>query len=102
MAAVSDPKGLIAVFTDETGHVIASATDFKPGRPGGFKMIEAQRGRVNQSLAYKVVEAYASPALTRAIDQYQREQILRKLQVEHKCSVKLIPVGYTDDEASIL
>lgn len=99
---MSEPKGLVAVFTDEDGRHIASVTDFHKDRPGGFKMIEAQRHRVRDALAWKVIEAYASPNLTRAIADYDRKQILDRLVRDHKCTVKIIPVGYTDDEASIL
>lgn len=99
---MAEPKGLVAVFTDEAGHVIATATDFDTSRPGGFKQIEAQRSRIGRSLAWKVIDAYSSPNLTRAIDEYQREQIIRNLTTAHKCNVKIIPVGYSDEEASIL
>lgn len=96
------PKGVLAVFTDDEGRVIANAADFHPDRPGGFKMIEAQRLRVQRAIAWKVVEAYASPRLTRAISEYEREQIVRTLQTQHKCKVTLIPIGYSDEEASVL
>lgn len=98
----NEPKGLVAIFTDEEGNYIAAATDFHKVRPGGFKMIEAQRSRVQQSLAWKVADAYASPQLTRAIPDYDRKQIMDRLVREHKCKVKIIPVGYTDEESSIL
>lgn len=96
------PKGVIAIFTDEEGRVIATSADFNADRPGGFKMIEAQRSRATRGLAWKVVEAYASPNLTRAISEYEREQIVRTLQNQHKCKVTISPVGYSDDEASVL
>jgi hypothetical protein len=96
------PKGLVAIFIDDAGRTIATATDFAPDRPGGFKMIEAQRHRVTDRLDLAVIEAYASPALTRGISQYQRTQIVRELISTHKCKVTIVPVGYTDEEASIL
>lgn len=100
MAETMNPKGLVAVFTDEAGNVIATATDFAPDCLGGFKMIEAQRYRVKVSLAWKVIEAYASPKLTRAISEYHREQIYNDLQVRHGCKVTFVAIGYTGEEAS--
>lgn len=99
---MADAKGLVAIFSDENGNVIASATDFGTARPGGFKLIEAQRHRVNIGLAYKVVDAYASPMLHRAMGEYEREQIVRNLVHQHKCKVQIVPVGYTDEETSTL
>jgi hypothetical protein len=96
------PKGVIAIFTDDEGRVIATAADFNPDRPGGFKMIEAQRTRATRQLAWKVVDAYASPGLTRAISEYEREQIVRTLQTQHKCKVTVSAIGYSDDEAALL
>ena len=97
------PKGLVAVFTDERGNHIASATDFSPNRLGGFKMIEAQRHRVRESLAYAVMKAYASDMLLRAMkSSYQNTEILNTLVREFKCSIAIVPVGYSDEEASVL
>lgn len=100
--ADKSPKGVIAVFTDERGNVIASQADFAPDRPGGFTMIEAQRRRAEDLLASKVVYAYASPALGRAIDPYTAQQIVRKLTSNHGCKMKTIPIGYSDEEAANL
>lgn len=100
--AASVPKGVIAIFSDEKGRVIATAADFAPDRPGGFKMIEAQRMRATRRLAWKVIDAYASPALTRAMSEYEREQIVRQLQTKHECKVTVEPIGYTEEEAAIL
>jgi hypothetical protein len=100
MITKQTPNGLVAIFVDETGREIATATDFKPDRPGGFTVIEAQRHRVREAIARKVIEEYASQRLTRAISQYNCAQIVEELILTHKCQIIIIPVGYTEEELS--
>lgn len=90
-------KGVVAVFIDETGHVIASASDFKTDRPGGFSVQEAQSARARSALTWAVMNAYASPRLVRGLHSYQAEETIRRLVNDHGCQVAVISVGHGEE-----
>lgn len=87
-------QGVTLVFIDEGGRPIANASDFDASVPAGYQMREAQYHRAFNALADIVVSAYASPALTRAIEPYHRRELLRKLKNEHGCRIFEIDHGH--------
>jgi hypothetical protein len=91
------PKGVIAIFTDERGRVIATADDFAPDKPGGYSLKDAQKYRAERRLPTKVVAAYASPGLGRGITEYYAGLIIQELTSNHGCKVTFIYVGHDDD-----
>jgi hypothetical protein len=92
------PKGIVATFTDSTGHVVASVSDFDRSGYGGFTLQEAQRYRVRRKLAYAVLNAYCSPVIVKALSEYDCRAIIDKLTRESGFTETIIPIGY--DEAA--
>lgn len=90
------PKGVIGIFTDESGNVIASVSDFDNGGAAGISRKEAQTWRVKNALAWAVVRAYASEKLTRSLTNYWTTEIVNDLVRKHGCKVSIIPVGYQE------
>ena len=89
-------RGVIGIFSDEDGHVIAHAADFALSGYGGFTLQRAQEIRVEERLATAICEAYASPRLVRAVPPHARHDIMRVLQRDHKCTVTMISIGHPD------
>ena len=91
------PRGVVAVFTDKLGRVVASVSDFESSGYGGFTLRQAQEMRAERQLAYAVVRAYCSEMILEGFETYDCEQILRRL-VHKGARVTLIPVGHPSDE----
>lgn len=89
---MTTPKGVVAIYTDPDGHVIASATDFNKTGMGGCTLQETQSYRAKAALAGNVVRAYCSTALTDALSNYLCQQILEALQ-EKGGKVTILPIG---------
>ncbi len=96
---MSKVQGVVAIFTDENGHVIASVNDFDRSGYGGCKLVEAQRMRAERMLAYAVVNAYCSPRLVRAIEDYQAQHIVRRLITDHGCKRTIVEIGYGTEDS---
>lgn len=90
-------QGVVAVFTDPSGHVAASVSDFRPDTYGGFKKAEAQEHRARVAIAHEVVRVYCSDLIVKAMGSYECEQLLRKLTGEMKCTVSYVRVGYDEE-----
>lgn len=99
--SAKEPKGIIAIWTDPEGNVIATEADFDRSGYGGCKLWEAQRMRVNRAIAWSAVRAYCSPAVTDALTSYLLEQIAREMRNKgHK--VTLREIGWGADVAEVL
>lgn len=93
-----DPRGVVAIMTSPTGHVIATAADFDRSGYGGFKTWEAQRMRVRDQVKWATVRAYCGEAVVQAIDSYISTQIADALcRNGHRITIR--SVGYPDDVA---
>jgi hypothetical protein len=93
-AARGKLAGVVAIFTNEHGQVIVTATDFEPDRPGGCKLREAQTWRAKDRIAMAVVAAYAAPDMARAIPYFDAKQIVDRLVRDHGCKITIIPIGH--------
>lgn len=94
-----DPCGVIAIMTNSTGDVIATAADFERQGYGGFKLWEAQRMRACDQAKWATVRAYCSDAVVKAISSYVMTQIADELISKgHKLNVRA--VGYSDEIAA--
>lgn len=94
-----DPKGVIAIWTDAAGEVIATVADFDRSGYGGFKLWEAQRMRSESQVKAAAIRAYCSPAVTDALSNYLYDQISREmLQRGHK--LNCVAVGWPEDVAA--
>lgn len=87
-------RGVVALFLNERGQVIAEAVDFDNQGFGGFGLKRSQEIRANNRLSRAVVAAYCSPDFERAVSSYQADDIVRTLVDTHKCSVRRIYVGH--------
>jgi hypothetical protein len=94
MTEIAEPPGCVGIYTDDEGRVIASVSDFDRSGYGGFSLYEGQKVRAQRKLAVAIVDAYCSSVITRALDSYDCEQIVRKL----KGKMTFIPVGHADAE----
>lgn len=93
------PKGVVATFTDSTGHVVASVSDFDRSGYGGYSLQEAQRFRVRRKLAHAVVNAYCSPVIVKALSEFDCAEIINKLTREQGFTETIIPIGYDGGDA---
>lgn len=92
------PQGVLAVFTNERGDVIAHAANFDPhGGDAGFRIQEHQRRRARQELARAVAEAYCSVDYVRAMRTQDQEHVMQRLQDVHKCKVTFMNINYPPD-----
>jgi hypothetical protein len=91
------PPGVIALFTDETGHVVATVTDFHRGGIGGCTLRETQEYRAKTALAHEMVNRYASRQLVRAMEDWRCREIMDRLCREFGCKVQIIPIGHADE-----
>lgn len=75
----ASPNGVVAVVTNSHGDVIATHADFDRSGYGGFKRWQAQKMRAGKFVAWATIKAYASPALTDALDSYDLERCFEAL-----------------------
>jgi len=61
------PEGIVAMFINGDGRVVATANDFNPGYPGGFSQQDAQKIRARRALAGELMRALSSPLLAAAM-----------------------------------
>ena len=91
---MSEPTGVVGIYTDANGNVVVSVSDFKEQAPGGYTLYEAQRERCKRKLSVAVVNDYCSTAICEALDDYDCERILGKL----KGKATFIPINHPDSE----
>jgi hypothetical protein len=94
---MTDPKGLVGIYTDADGRVIASVSDFDDSGYGGFSLQEAQRFRCKTKLARAVMQAYCSDRVLAVFETYDCEQILNKM-VRNGGRATYLPVGWEPDK----
>lgn len=91
---MSEPLGVVGVYTNPQGDVVVSVSDFKEQAPGGYTLYEAQRERCKRKLSVAVVNAYCSTVVCEALDDYDCGQIVRKL----KGKITFIPINHPDSD----
>lgn len=95
-----EPKGVIAIWTDPHGSVMATKADFNRSGYGGFKLWEAQRLRARKFVQWDAVKAYCSPVVTDCLTEYLIEEIAQEMQRKgHKVTIRALGYdGPTKDE----
>lgn len=88
--------GVVLVFIDEHGNAIADASDFRRAAPGGCTLLEGQRWRARRALDVAVCRAYASPMLTRGMDDGDCARVVEQLVRKHGCRVHEIAIGHKE------
>lgn len=92
--ALQPPRGVVALFLDKEGRVLASVTDFSTGGYGGFSLQEAQKLRAKRSLAHEAMRALSSPLICEAIETYDAEKIMGAMCSRCGCRVETVAVGH--------
>lgn len=93
---MAEPKGVLIVLTAPDGRVVAHAANFNLDRPGGFKLRDAQEARAHRALASKTIRDFCSPVIADAMDQYECEQVVRRMQDKLGYKKTIIPIGYEE------
>lgn len=92
MKAVPIP-GVVAVFTDNEGRVIATATSFEPESFSGFSLLRSQEIRAGNRLNAEVLKSYCSDIVSEVLNAHECRDIVNKM-VKRGSSITLIPVGH--------
>lgn len=87
------PRGVVAVFTDKHGDVIASVSDFDAQGYGGFTRQQSQEVRAKDRLAVAVVHSYCGAPVCEVLRDYDCQQIMRNME-RNGAKVSIIPVGW--------
>lgn len=94
------PKGVVTVLTGPDGSVFASVSDFRRDGYGGCSTQEAQTMRARQQLAFAAVRAMCSDHVLKAMEAYDCEQLLRRLEIKVGFKVTILPVGYDESRGA--
>lgn len=90
-------QGVVKVFLNERGQVIAHAADFDRGGYGGFTLQQSQAHRVDERLGRAVIDAYSSPDLSRALSRFNVGDMMRTLVNQYGCKVHEINIGHDEE-----
>lgn len=96
MSDKTTPPGVVGVFADKLGRVVATVSDFNRETPGGCSLRQGQTWRCQRLLALEVVRAYCSQMILEAIETYDAERILGRL-CEKGATTTFIPIGHSDE-----
>jgi hypothetical protein len=91
-----EPCGVIAIMTNSTGDVIATASNFDRSAPGGCNLWEGQKWRARDQVKYATVGAYCSTVVSNTLSYYLMTQIADELCSKkggHKITYRAI--GYS-------
>lgn len=89
--------GVMAILTNDKGVVVAHAATFDGNRPGGFKLLEAQKHYARERLANEFIRKWTTEDIAEVMRGYDAEQIIENLCRRKGYRVELLPIGH--DEA---
>jgi hypothetical protein len=72
--------GTVMIFVSPEGRVIAHAACFAQGSPAGYTEAEAQELRCGRQLNAAVFDAFCSPALVKATDEFVRRDVVQAME----------------------
>jgi hypothetical protein len=93
-------RGIVMVLIAPDGRAVANATSFETSTPGGFSLRQAQELRAQRALAAAAINAFCSPVIAEAMDEFDREEVLRALVSRKGYRIETIAVGHDDEEAA--
>lgn len=93
----TEPKGVVAMLSSPEGHVTAEHS-FDKGSAAGFKQHEMQKMRARDRLYRAFMDAYCSPVISKATDEFERKKIVDTLVRDHGWKLYFHYVGYNDEE----
>jgi hypothetical protein len=77
------PQGLVGMILVD-GRIVATATDFDQSKPGGFKLIDAQRRRIRYALGKKLIENYGGSVMSRLFDSEECYDLINEIERGYK------------------
>lgn len=89
------PVGMVAVYTNPQGVVMASVSDFTRGGYGGFTLPQSQKIRVQSLLAVAVAKAYCGEPIMEALRTADCTRVVQLL-CRKGGRVTIISVGHPD------
>jgi hypothetical protein len=92
------PAGVVAIIVDDTGRVVGRATDFSQSRPGGYRLIDAQKRRAVDAATCDFVARHCSNIITDALSQYDVDRIVEAVMTKNKIKIETIIVGDHPDK----
>lgn len=93
MTAQQTAVGVLAIFTDPEGDVVASVSDFDRSGYGGFTLEEAQKLRATRALNDAVIRAYCSERILTCITDGGADQIVRAME-RNGWRRTVLPIGH--------
>lgn len=91
---VAQVNGVVALFIDKEGRVLANVSDFNSSGYGGFTLQQAQEIRAKSSLAHEMLEKLSSPLICAAVDTYDAKKIMDNMCSRCGCRVEIVSVGH--------
>lgn len=93
------PKGVVAIYTNSRGDVMATGVGFDTSGPGGFPIHRTQERTARMEARKRLVEAYCSWVLSDVVDSFLAEKICDALcdKAGHKLTYRAI--GWDEDIA---
>lgn len=92
---MTDAKGVLAIFIDPEGNVIASAADFDGTVSAGFTLAEAQEYRAKRALTREVLHAYCSDRIVPRISDHLAVQVVENL-IRSGWKRQIVAIGHPD------
>lgn len=87
------PRGIVGIFTDKLGRVVATVAEFETGGYGGCSLRESQTYRAKHMLNLEVMRGYCSEMIHEALENHDCDKIVQRL-VKGGATVTFVPVGY--------
>lgn len=90
-------KGVVAIWTDAEGRVIAAESNFDTSCYSGFTLPKSQSMRARSAVQREVIRQYCSPAMYDCLDGHTVDRIAELMMCkDHKITLRA--VGYNDAE----
>lgn len=91
------PRGIVGIFTDKLGRVVATVAEFGTDCYGRCSLRESQTYRAKHMLNLEVVRGYCSEMIHEAFENYDCDKIVQRL-VRGGATVTFVPVGYDGED----
>lgn len=95
------PKGIGAILIGPDGTVFAHAFDFDCSTMGGCETWEGQLYRAKRACVWKFIKEFTYGDLSKVIEDYAAEEMVRKLCREHKYRMRIINIGHDVEEREL-
>ena len=97
--SVKIPKGVVGVFINAGGQVLASTSDFESECKDGFTLLECQKSRVRKALCIAVLRTLTSDSLVKAMEENLEEDDFERSVRRIPGAITLIPIGHDNEQS---